>query len=635
MANALENPTAARPAAKEARALLPTLRLLTCGSVDDGKSTLIGRLIFDLGLAPDDQLAALERDSRKFGTVGDDLDLALLVDGLEAEQQQGITIDVAYRYVSTPRRAFIIADTPGHEQYTRNMATGAANCDLAILLIDARKGILDQTMRHMSIVSMLGVKHVVLAINKMDMVDYDEGVYRAIVADFCKAAGDERFLSMVAIPMSARHGDNVTAPSARMAWHRGPCLLDYLETVDVDDNITEAPLRFPIQWVNRPDLDFRGFSGTLVSGRVTVGDEVIVADTGQATRIARIVTMDGDLDSARAFESVTLVFSDEIDAARGDVLCAPIDRPAVVEQFAAHIFWIGEEKMLPGRSYLIKINGRTAPASVTEIKHRLDVATQAKIATKTLGVNEIGFCNLSASRPLSIDPFAENRSTGAFLLIDRFTNATLAIGAIDFPLRRASNVHLQSMSLTKEVRAAAKHQKPVVLWFTGLSGSGKSTVANLVELKLAKLHGHTITLDGDNLRHGLNRDLGFTDADRVENIRRVGEVAKLMVDAGLIVLCSFISPFEAERRQVRDMVEDGEFVEIFLDTPLDVCIQRDRKGLYRRALAGEIKNFTGIDQPYERPDNAELVFRQSDGSAEDLADRIVGYLIEKKIVSPA
>ncbi len=631
MAYALDQQKSASGGGGEAAAALPTLRLLTCGSVDDGKSTLIGRILFDRGLVPKDQLAALERDSRKFGTVGDDLDLALLIDGLEDEQQQGITIDVAYRYFSTQRRSFIIADTPGHEQYTRNMATGAANCDLAVLLIDARKGVLDQTLRHMSIVSMLGVKHVVLAVNKMDMVGYDERVFHEIVADFDRHAGEMRFKSVVSIPLSARFGDNVTAPSEAMAWHRGPCLVDYLETVDVEDETAKAPFRFPIQWVNRPDHDFRGFSGTIVSGEVKVGDEIIVADSGRSTRIERIVTMDGDLDKARASESVTLVFAEEIDASRGDVLCHATDRPAVVEQFAAHLFWIGEEHMLPGRSYLIKLNGRTAPVSVTEIKHQIDVATQAKIAAKTLSANEIGFCNLAASRALSIDPFEANRSTGAFLLIDRFTNATLAIGTIDFPLRRASNVHLQSMTVTKDVRSRIKRQKPVVLWFTGLSGSGKSTVANFVEIKLAELRAHTITLDGDNLRHGLNRDLGFTDADRVENIRRVGEVAKLMADAGLIVLCSFISPFTAERRLVRDLVAQGEFIEVFVDTPLDVCIGRDRKGLYKRALAGEIKNFTGIDQPYERPESAEIVLLPEDGSAEAMADKIVDYLIQRDI----
>ncbi|WP_298423873.1 adenylyl-sulfate kinase [Rhodoblastus sp.] len=612
---------------------LPTLRLLTCGSVDDGKSTLIGRILYDRGLVPDDQLVTLERDSRKFGTTGDDLDLALLVDGLEAEQQQGITIDVAYRYFSTDRRSFIIADTPGHEQYTRNMATGAANCDLAILLIDARKGVLDQTLRHMALVSMLGIRHVVLAINKMDMVNYNEAVFNAIVTDFSRHASGMGFRTLVAIPMSARFGANVTARSTYMPWHQGPCLLDYLETIDVADEAVDAPLRFPIQWVNRPNLDFRGMSGTVMSGRVRVGDEICIADTGLTTHVARIVTMDGDRESAEANDSVTLVFTEEIDATRGDVICHVADRPVVVEQFAAHLFWMGAEKLLPGRSYFIKVNGRTVPASVTEIKHRLNISNQEKMAAKTLRLNEIGFCNISTTRALCIDPFEHFRNSGAFLLIDRTTNATVAIGTIAFPLRRASNVHLQHMSVTKEVRSALKQQKPVVLWFTGLSGSGKSTVANLVEMKLAGQHAHTITLDGDNLRHGLNRDLGFTDADRVENIRRVGEVSKLMVDAGLIVLSSFISPFEAERRMVRELLDPGEFVEIFVDTPLEVCIQRDHKGLYKRALAGEIKNFTGVDQPYERPENAEIVLTPDDGSAEKMAERIVNYLRDRQVVA--
>ena len=616
-------------------AQLPTLRLLTCGSVDDGKSTLIGRILYDRGLVPDDQLVTLERDSRKFGTTGADLDLALLIDGLEAEQQQGITIDVAYRYFSTDRRSFIIADTPGHEQYTRNMATGAANCDLAILLIDARKGILEQTLRHMSIVSMLGIRHVVLAINKMDLVDYSEAVFNAIVTDFAGHASGMGFRTLAAIPMSARFGVNVTARSTYMAWNHGPCLLDYLETLDVADDAVEQPFRFPIQWVNRPNLDFRGMSGTVMSGRVKVGDEVCIADTGLTTHVARIVTMDGDFESAEANDSVTLVFAEEIDATRGDIICHVANRPAVVEQFAAHLFWMGAEKLLPGRSYLVKVNGRTVPASVTEIKHRLNISNQQKMAAKTLRINEIGFCNIAASRPLCIDSFEHFRSTGAFMLIDRATNATVAIGTIAFPLRRASNVHLQRMSVTKEVRAGLKHQKPAVLWFTGLSGSGKSTVANLVEVKLAAQHAHTITLDGDNLRHGLNRDLGFTDADRVENIRRVGEVSKLMVDAGLIVLSSFISPFEAERRMVRELLGPGEFVEIFVDTPLEICMQRDRKGLYKRALAGEIKNFTGVDQPYEVPDNAEIVLKPGDGTAEQMADRIVAYLRDNNIVASA
>ena len=620
----------ALPAANSAQ--LPTLRLLSCGSVDDGKSTLIGRILHDCGAIPDDQIAALARDSRKFGTTGGDLDFALLIDGLEAEQQQGVTIDVAYRYFSTNRRSFIIADTPGHEQYTRNMATGAANCDLAILLVDARKGVLEQTLRHTSISAMLGIRHIVLAINKMDLVDYSEAVFNTIVADFVSHVEGRGFRTLASIPVSARFGVNVAVRSTCMPWWHGPCLLDYLETIEVADHSATAPLRFPIQWVNRPNLDFRGFSGTVMSGRVKVGDEIVVADSGLSAHVSRIVTMDGDVARAEADDAVTLVFAEEIDAARGDVLCHVSDRPAVVDQFAAHLFWIGAEKLLPGRSYLIKVNGRTVPASVTEIKHRVDISNRRELAAKTLRINEIGFCNIAASRAICIDSFEHFRDLGAFLMIDRATNATVAIGTIAFPLRRASNVHVQSMSVTKQVRAGLKDQKPAVLWFTGLSGAGKSTVANLVEVKLAARRAHTVTLDGDNLRHGLNRDLGFTDIDRVENIRRVGEVSKLMVDAGLIVLSCFISPFEAERRMVRELLAPGEFVEIFVDTPLDVCIARDRKGLYKLALAGEIKNFTGIDQIYERPDNAEIVLTPGMGSAEQMADRVVDYLCAKDYI---
>ena len=489
----MDQRTATFPARdRDDSAQLPTLRILTCGSVDDGKSTLIGRILFDLGVAPDDQLVALERDSRKFGMTGEDLDLALLIDGLESEQQQGIAIDVAYRYFSTERRSFIIADTPGHDQYTRNMATGAANCDLAILLIDARKGILEQTLRHMWIVSMLGIRHVVLAVNKMDLVDYSEAVFNAIVTDFACHASGMGFRTLVSIPMSALFGVNVTARSTYVPWHHGPCLVDYLETIDVADDAAEAALRFQIQRVNPPDLDFHGMSGAVMSGRVRVGDEIAIADTGLTTRVARIVSKDVDLESAKANDAVTLVFAEKIDASRGDLICHVADRPALVEQFAAHLFWMGAEKLLPGRIYLIKINGRTAPASVTEIKHRLNIWNQQKMAAKTLGTNEVGFCNVTASRALCIDSFERYRKTGAFLLLDRTTNATVAIGTIAFPLRRASNVHLQRMSVTKEVRAGLKYQKPGALWFTGLSGSGKSTVANLVEIKLAAQRAHTI-----------------------------------------------------------------------------------------------------------------------------------------------
>ena len=602
------------------------LRFLACGSVDDGKSTLIGRLLYERNLIYEDHLAALERDSRKHGTTGADIDFALLVDGLEAEREQGITIDVAYRYFSTDARSFIVADCPGHEQYTRNMATGASNADLAVLLVDARKGLLSQTRRHGLIVSLMGIRHVVLAINKMDLVGYDQAVYQAIVDDFQKIAAPLQFLSVESIPISARFGDNVCTPSIHMPWRQGTSLLEHLERLDTRAGVDSGALRFPIQWVNRPHLDFRGFAGTVASGRLAVGDEIVVAGSGRSSRVSRLVTMDGDLPTAESPQAITVVLEDEIDASRGDILCSPRQRPAVANQFAAHLIWMGDEKLLPGRSYLLKISSRTYPATVTEIKHRVDVNTQAQLAAKSLALNEIGFCNLATSVPIAFDPYQENRTTGAFILIDRSTNATVAAGMIAFALRRATNTFRQDLSVDKEARARIKGQKPVILWFTGLSGSGKSTIANLLEARLLARQAHTILLDGDNVRQGLNRDLGFSDADRVENIRRVGEVAKLMVEAGLIVLCSFISPFAAERRSVRDLVEPGEFVEIFIDTPLDLCIERDPKGLYRRALAGEIKNFTGIDQPYEAPSDPELQFATSGTSAEVIADRIVTYL---------
>ncbi len=614
------------PAGDAGEAARPSLRFLTCGSVDDGKSTLIGRLLYEGDLILDDHLEELQRDSRKYGSVGEEIDLALLVDGLEAEREQGITIDVAYRYFATKKRSFIVADCPGHEQYTRNMASGASNADLAILLVDARKGILTQTRRHATIVSLLGIRHIVLAVNKMDLVEYDHAIFQRILEDFSHFATSLNFSTVTPIPISARQGDTISKPSANMPWYEGQTLISYLETVDVEDALAERPMRFPVQWVNRPHQDFRGFAGTIASGCLKKDDEVVVAASGQKTRIARIVTMDGDLDVAQAPDSVTLVFADEIDASRGDVLCHPRQRPDVVDQFAAHIIWMSSDKLLPGRSYLMKIDGRTIPATVTEIKHRLDFDAQTKLAAKTLAMNEIGLCNLAVALPVAIDPYAQNRTTGAFILIDRFSNAVAAAGMIDFALRRATNVHLQELAVDKTTRARIKHQTPTILWFTGLSGSGKSTIANIVEAKLIERHAHTILLDGDNIRHGLNKDLGFTDVDRVENIRRVGEVAKLMVDAGLIVLCSFISPFAAERRLVRELVAEGEFIEIFLDTPIDVCIQRDPKGLYKRALAGQIKNFTGIDQAYEKPENPEIVIGPDCGPPEDAAALILRHL---------
>src|SRR5271170_6186544 len=605
---------------------LPTLRLLTCGSVDDGKSTLIGRLLYEKKLIFDDQLSALERDSKKFGTTGNDVDYALLVDGLEAEREQGITIDVAYRYFATARRSFIVADTPGHEQYTRNMATGASNADLAIVLVDARKGLLTQTYRHSIIVSLLGVRYVLLAVNKIDLVDYDERIFRDIVIAYRKFTEPLGFRSLFAIPISARFGDNISSVSPRTPWYQGGHLLQRLETIEVEDDRRAAPFRLPVQWINRPHLDFRGFSGTIPSGHVTRGDPVVVASSGRQSRVKRLFVADREVETAHAGDAVTLTLADEIDVARGDVLSKPDSRPEVADQFTAHLLWMSAKPMLPGRSYLLKIGGRTTPSSVTELKHRLDVNNFDKLAAKQLDLNEVGFCNIATTMPVAFDPYVENRETGAFVLIDRLTNETAAAGMIAHGLRRATNVHWHGMSVGREAHAELKHQKPAILWFTGLSGAGKSKIANLVEVKLHARGVHTALLDGDNVRHGLNKDLGFTAADRVENIRRVGEVAKLMTDAGLIVLCSFISPFRAERRLVRDTAGEDEFIEVFVDTPLETAIARDPKGLYRRALAGEIKNFTGVDQPYEAPEAPELILNSAAETPEALADRVIAEL---------
>jgi bifunctional enzyme CysN/CysC len=600
--------------------------------VDDGKSTLIGRLLFDTKALLEDQLATLTRDSRKHGTTGADLDLALLVDGLEAERQQGITIDVAYRFFSTPRRSFIVADTPGHEQYTRNMATGASHSDAAVILIDARKGVLTQTRRHSYICSLLGIRHVAVAINKIDLVDFSSDRFREIVADYTGFAHSLGFESITPIPVSARFGDNVTTRSAHMEWYDGVALLDYLESLDIERALEDKPFRFPVQWVNRPNLDFRGFSGTVASGSIRPGERVVVAASGEGSAIARIVTANGDRVSAHAGDAVTLTLADEIDVARGDVLAPSDNRPDVVDQFAAHLIWMAAEPMLPGRSYLLRMGTKYVPARITTLKHKVDVNTLEHIAAKTLALNEIGACNIATATPVALDPYTENREMGAFILIDRFTNATAGAGMIEFGLRRATNIHRQSLLIDKAARALMNAHKPAILWFTGLSGSGKSTIANLVERELHALGAHTYMLDGDNVRHGLNRDLGFTDADRVENIRRVGEVAKLFADAGMIVLCSFISPFRAERRMVRELVEAEEFVEIFVDTPLEVCIRLDPKGLYARALAGKIKNFTGIDSPYERPEAADIVLRTVENSADDSARRIIAALRERSII---
>ncbi len=609
------------------------LRFLTCGSVDDGKSTLIGRLLYDTQLVLEDQLAALERDSRKHGTTGEDLDLALLVDGLQAEREQGITIDVAYRFFATPRRSFIVADTPGHEQYTRNMATGASNSQAAVILVDARKGVLTQTRRHSYICALLGIKHVLLAVNKIDLVEFSGERFHRIVADYLAFAAPLKFGSVASIPLSARFGDNVIRRSERMGWYDGPTLIEQLESLEVREELEDKPLRFPVQWVNRPNLDFRGFAGTVASGVVRPGDRVVVAASGRESAVQRIVTADGDLSEARAGDAITLTLRDEVDVARGDVLAHADARPEVVDQFAAEVLWMIEEPMLPGRSYLMRIGTRYVPARVTSLKHKTDVNTLEHIAAKTLGLNEIGLCNLSTTSPVVLDPYAENRATGAFVLIDRFTNATAGAGMIRFGLRRATNIHRQALLIDKSARTRLNGHRAAVLWFTGLSGSGKSTIANIVERELHGLGVHTYMLDGDNVRHGLNRDLGFTDADRVENIRRVGEVARLFVDAGAIVLCSFISPFRAERRMVRELLEAGEFIEVFVDTSLDECKRRDPKGLYARALEGKIKNFTGIDSPYEPPEYAEVVLTPSPLGPQEEAQRVLQALRERQIIA--
>jgi bifunctional enzyme CysN/CysC len=609
----------------------PVLRFLTCGSVDDGKSTLIGRLLYEQNLIVDDHMVALTQDSKKYGTAGADIDFALLLDGLEAEREQGITIDVAYRYFATPRRAFMVADSPGHEQYTRNMATGASNCELAVLLVDARKGLTTQTRRHAVIVNLLGIRHVVLAVNKIDLVDYSEKRFETIVGAFGEFADQLGLKELKAIPLSARYGDNVSAASERTPWYRGPHLLEYLETVDVEHGISERPFRLPVQWVNRPNLDFRGFAGSIASGRVGVGDQIAALPSGQLSQVKSILGMAGEVDAASVGDVVTICLTHEIDVGRGDIFAPPDQRPHVADQFAAHLVWMARAPLLPGRSYLMKISHATLSATVTELRHRIDTESLAKFAAKTLALNEIGVCNLCTGRPVAFDPYAKNRTTGSFILIDRTSNETVAAGVIDFALRRATNIHHQTIMVTKAERSRLMNQRPAVLWFTGLSGAGKSTIANLVEMGLHARGVHTLMLDGDNVRHGLNRDLGFTEADRVENIRRVGEVAKLMTEAGLVVLCSFISPFRAERQMLRELMSTGEFIEIFVDTPIEQCVARDPKGLYRRALSGEIKNFTGIDQAYETPEHPELRLMTAEHSAAVLADQIIDELIRRKI----
>ncbi len=604
------------------------LRFITCGSVDDGKSTLIGRLLYDSKMIFEDQLAALESDSKRVGTQGQEIDFALLVDGLAAEREQGITIDVAYRFFATEKRKFIVADTPGHEQYTRNMVTGASTADLAVILIDARKGVLTQTRRHSFLAHLIGIRHIVLAVNKLDLVGYDRATFDAIVADYRAFATSIGIDAFTAIPLSGFRGDNITGPSANTPWYDGPALIEHLERVELDSEAAAArPFRMPVQWVNRPSLDFRGFAGLIASGTLRPGDAVRVLPSGRTSHVARIVTMDGDLTQAVAGQSITLTLADEIDCSRGDVIVAADAPPQVADQFRATIVWMDGEPLLPGRAYWLKTGANTVSATVQQPRHAIDVNTLAELSVKTLQLNDIGVADVFTDRGIAFEAYADDRDLGGFILIDKITNATVAAGMIDYALRRSQNVHWQSIDITREAHAAQKNQSPRVLWFTGLSGSGKSTIANLVEKKLHALGKHSFLLDGDNVRHGLNRDLGFTDADRVENVRRVGEVAKLMADAGLIVLTAFISPFRAERDLARSMLPAGEFVEVFVDTPLDVAEARDVKGLYAKARSGALANFTGIDSPYEPPLAPEIRVDTTRETPEAAAERIVEHVL--------
>lgn len=603
------------------------LRVLACGSVDDGKSTLIGRLLYDCGRVLDDQLAALVDDSRRFGTAAEDIDFSLLLDGLEAEREQHITIDVAYRYFSTARRTFVVADVPGHEQYTRNMVTGASTCDAAIILIDATKGLLQQTRRHSVICSLMGLKHVVLAVNKIDLLAYEQSAFDRIVAAYRSFAADLSFSTIEAIPVSARNGDNVASRSSHTAWYQGPTLLEHLETIDATHEALNRPFRFEVELVCRPNSEFRGYSGTVHSGSIRSGEPVLIACSSVPTAIREIVTADGKMSEVHAGEAVTITLDHDVDVARGDLLVTPNDPPVVADQFSAHLVWLAEEAMLPGRTYLMRIGARWVNATVTMIKYGVDVGSLAHVSARQLEMNEIAVCNIATAQPVAFDSYQENRYTGAFILVDRFTNKTCAAGMIAFALRRASNLHAERLAVDKAARAMLKHQRPVVIWFTGLSGAGKSTIARLVEARLYRAGRHTYMLDGDNVRRGLNRDLGFTDADRVENIRRVGETAKLLVDAGLIVLCSFISPFAAERRMVREMMGEGEFLEVFVDAPIEECERRDPKGLYAKARAGLITNFTGLDSLYETPDAPDLVLDTVHSTPELSADEVFQYLM--------
>ena len=602
-----------------------TLRFITCGSVDDGKSTLIGRLLHEARLIFDDQLAALDADSRKFGTQDGDVDFALLVDGLAAEREQGITIDVAYRYFTTDRRKFVVADTPGHEQYTRNMATGASTASLAIIMVDARKGVLAQTRRHAFIASLLGIRHVVLAVNKMDLADYAQDVFDGITEDFHALNEQLGFEGIQPIPVSALKGDNILAVSGNMPWYSGPALMTHLEEVDVSGG-PDGPLRLPVQYVIRPNQDFRGYAGRVAGGRVSKGDRVKILPSGQDAGIESILLGDEQVGHAEAGQSVTVTIDGDLDISRGDMIVAGDEPAEIADQFRATIIWMNEAEMLPGRRYILKTEGRSATATMARPRYRVNVNSYERQPADTLSLNDIATCNISLDRPIAFDPYQANRTTGSFILIDPDTNATAGAGMIEFALRRSQNIHWQAMDVDKSQRAGAKGQKACVLWFTGLSGSGKSTIANIVEKKLHAMGRHTMLLDGDNVRHGLNRDLGFTDADRVENIRRIGEVSKLMVEAGMITLVSFISPFASEREMARAMLEEGEFIEIYVDTPLEEAERRDVKGLYKKARAGELKNFTGIDSPYEAPANPEIRVNTVELSPEEAADRIIRHM---------
>lgn len=609
------------------------LRFITCGSVDDGKSTLIGRLLYDSKLIYEDQLVSIKKESKKSGTQGDAVDLALLVDGLAAEREQGITIDVAYQFFSTNKRKFIVADTPGHVQYTRNMATGASTSDVAVLLIDARYGVQEQSRRHAYIVSLLGVKQVVVAINKMDLIDFDQSIFNTIEVNFRKFAKNLGFSDITFIPISALEGDNVITLSDRSRWYKGPSLLHFLEHVDVEKNTLELPFRFPVQWVNRPNLDFRGFSGTIASGVINLGDSIIVSSSGKRSNVKEIVTHAGNLKTAREGMAITLTLKDQIDISRGDIISSGNSPIAQADQFQAHILWMNEKELFPGRQYLLKTANNTVLASVSNLKYKIDINDFSEVAAKTLALNEIGVATLVLSAPIAFDAYSDNRKTGSLIIIDRQTNETVGVGMLDFALRRASNVVWQELEVNKLIRAKQKNQNPALLWFTGLSGSGKSTIANLLEKRLLDLNRHTYILDGDNLRHGLNRDLGFTKVDRVENIRRVSEVASLMVDAGLITIASFISPYKAERQMARNLLGDKFFIEIFINTPLDVAESRDVKGLYAKARAGEIKNFTGIDSEYENPENPEIEIDTTKVSANQASEIILSYLKDNGYLS--